>query len=206
MINGLQETGDEIVLSKAVDFLRKVDPTLTVNDIDICYRVGNVGDQSNTNKSTRSLIVIFKTLFKKRGIMDLKKNLKGSQEHQSVYVNEDLPLEVCQARENLREISRYAIEHGHTSKVSGSKLTVDGITYHPHELNSLPKDIKPEKVKTRRRGNGIALQGETSVLSNFYPCAIIYKGMNKPSNIRRQLPANERILLMKLCNCPFPKT
>lgn len=41
----------------------------------------------------------------------------------------------------------------------------------------LPSDILPERVKTRRRGNGIAFQGHTACFSNFYPCRFTFEGV-----------------------------
>lgn len=93
-----------------------------------------------------------------------------------MYVNDDLPPEIRKKRENMREIAKYAEEHGYKSKVSGNKLIVNGVPYLPHELDLLPNDILPERVKTRRRGNGIAFQGETAYFSNFYPCRVIFEG------------------------------
>lgn len=178
VINGLHKVVGENTLISAFNFLNVIDCNLLLDDIDVSYRIGapNEAQQSQRN-APRSLIVIFKTIAKKRDTMRLKKCLKDSQAHKSVYMNDDLPVEVRQVRENMREIANFADEKGYTTKVSGNKLMVDGIAYHPHQLDLLPKDIQPEKVKTRKRGNGIAFQGETSFLLNFYPCDIIYKGM-----------------------------
>lgn len=62
--------------------------------------------------------------------------------------------------------------------MSGNKLWVNGTSYEPHQLELLPQDILPERIKTRRRGNGIAFQGETAYFSNFFPCSISYAGVN----------------------------
>lgn len=91
-------------------------------------------------------------------------------------MNDDLPNELRQNRDEMREISAYAKEHGYTSKVTGNKLVVNGRHYQHHELSLLPKDILLERVQTRRLGDGIAFQGETSCLSNFFPCYINIDG------------------------------
>lgn len=92
-------------------------------------------------------------------------------------MNDDLPPETRQLREDKRQISKYAEEKGYTSKVSGSKLIVDGVSYESSELELLPKDILPERVKTRRRGNG-----HTACFSNFYPCRFSYEGVEYTSS------------------------
>lgn len=169
VINGLEETQDEIPIQKAYDFLKCIDTSLKLEDIDIAYRIG-LPNTRNIDNVPRSLIVVFYGLSKKRGIMSAKNSLRNDQKLQKVFVNDDLPVEARQNREKLREISTYAKEHGYESKVSGDKLTVNGKIYKPHELDLLPREISLEKIRTRKRGDGIAFQGETSCLSNFYPC------------------------------------
>lgn len=116
--------------------------------------------------------MIFYGHSKKRCIMELKNKLRNNQDHQNVFVNDDLLAEARQNREQMRDISNYARKKGFESKVSGDKLTVNGKIYQPHELDLLPREISLEKIRMRKRGDGIALQGETSCLSNFYPCRI----------------------------------
>lgn len=171
VVNGLDELPNEIPVQRAFDFLKCIDVTLKIEEIDIAYRIGSQ-DTRSVDKSPRSLIVIFYGLSKKRSIMDLKNKLKNNQDYQKVFVNDDLPVEARQNREQMREISNYAKEHGFESKVSGDKLTVNGRIYQHHELDLLPREINLEKIRTRKRGDGIAFQGETSCLSNFYPCQI----------------------------------
>lgn len=171
IINGLDEAADENPVQKAFSFLKCIDDSLKLEDIDIAYRIRSL-DTRNVDKTSRSLIVTFYGLSKKRCIMDKKNNLRNNQDYQQVFVNDDLPAEARQSRENMREISSYAREKGYVSKVSGDKLTVNGRVYFPHELDLLPKEINLEKIRTRKRGDGIAFQGETSCLSNFFPCKI----------------------------------
>lgn len=171
VINGLDETSDEIPVQRAYDFLKCIDTSLKIEDIDIAYRIGSL-DTRNVEKTPRSLIVIFYGLSRKRGIMDKKNSLKYDQNLRNVFVNDDLPIEARQNREQMREISNYAKEKGFESKVSGDKLTVNGKVYHPHEMDLLPNELSLEKIRTRRRGDGIAFQGETSCLSNFFPCEL----------------------------------
>lgn len=88
--------------------------------------------------------------------MRQKNSLRNNVDHHKIFVNEDLPTEVRQNRDQLREISTYAREKGYTSKVSGDKLLVNDKVYQKHELDLLPNDILLEKVRTRHRGYGIA--------------------------------------------------
>lgn len=173
VINGLSETQKEDTLLRVFGFLHDIDKDLVKEDIDICYRVG----AAELGAPPRSIIVTFMSLAKKRRLMTIKNSLKDHKDYSKVYVNDDLPPELRKKRENLREIAKYAEEHGYKSKVSGNKLIVNGETYLPHELDLLPNDILPERVKTRRRGNGIAFQGETAYFSNFYPCQVVFEGL-----------------------------
>lgn len=158
VITGLTEESNEVPLDKAFTFLQKIDASLKREDLDIAYRVG-VTESRTEDQAPRSLIVVFYGHSKKRDIMNRKINLKKSDDYHKVFVNDDLPTELRQNREEMREISAYAREHGYTSKVSGNKLLVNGKHYQHHELSMLPKDILLERVRTRRRGDGIAFQG-----------------------------------------------
>lgn len=171
VINGLTETTSDTPIVQAFNFLKNIDDSLKQEEIDVAYRVG-VTDNKSEEQSARSLVVIFYGHSKKRDIMNLKTNLKKHVDYHKVFVNDDLPTEMRQHRDEMREISNYAKENGYNSKVSGNKLHVNGRTFQHHELNLLPKDILLEKIRTWRRGDGIAFQGETSCLSNFFPCEI----------------------------------
>lgn len=175
VISGLKETQDEDPQQVAYDFLLNIEPSLKYDDLDICYRLGQM--QNDSKKLPKNLMVIFQGLGKKQKVMKKKNLLRKNSTFANTYLNDDLPKETREIRETLREISKFADEKGYNSRVSGSKLFVDGTIYHPHELDFLPSDIHPEKVKTRRRGDGIAFQGPTSMMSNLYPCKICIRGV-----------------------------
>lgn len=115
VISGLSEQHGENTLITAFNFLNSIDGNLLQDDIDICYRIGqqqdipgnlpgNAAGTAAQRNAPRSLIVIFKTIAKKRDIMSLKKNLKNSEQHNMIYVNEDLPVDYvlnvcCEKRE-----------------------------------------------------------------------------------------------------------
>lgn len=85
----------------------KIDNSLKQEDMDIAYRVG-VPDTKTDVQAPRSMIFTFCGLSKKQHIMSLKNNLKNDVDHHKVYVNDDLPIEVRQHTDKLREISNYA--------------------------------------------------------------------------------------------------
>lgn len=175
MISGLKEEQNEDAHQVVFDFLKNIEATLKFEDIDICYRLG--ASQSDKKNPSKNMMVVFMGLRKKQLIMRKKNSLRDNVTHKNTYLNDDLPQETRQIRETLREIARYADEKGYKSKVTGSKLVVDGKVYQPHELDYLPTNIQQDKVKTRRRGDGIAFQGPTSILSNLYPCSITIRGI-----------------------------
>lgn len=183
VINELPENRDEDLRITTSNFLKAINGNLSDSYLDSCYRVG-VKDNSTdaSERQPRSIIVTFFSLEKKKALMIAKNNLKNHLTYSRVYVNDDLPPETRQLREDIRQIPKYAEEKGYTSKTSGSKLIVDGVGYDPSELELLPNDILPERVKTRRRGNGIAFQGHTACFSNFYPCRFTYKGVEYTSS------------------------
>lgn len=87
VINGLQEVEGENSVICAFNFLNVIDCNLLLDDIDVSYRIGVPTDAQHARSNTpRSLIVILKTIAKKRDIMRLKKYLKDSQAHKSVYM------------------------------------------------------------------------------------------------------------------------
>lgn len=184
VINGLRENKEEDTRLITLNFLQAIDEHVTNNDFDSCYRVGSQEGTDATHPQSRSIIVTFYSLEKKKALMTAKNNLKSHPVYGKTYMNDDLPPETRQLREDIRQISKYAEEKGYTSRITGNKLIVDGTSYDSSELELLPNDILPERVKTRRRGNGIAFQGHTSCFSNFFPCRFTYDGVEYTSSVQ----------------------
>lgn len=74
-------------------------------------------------------------------------NLNGNNETSRVFINEDLPQIVNDRRSNIKAVHENAVRKGHNSKMMGSKISVDNITYNFSQLEDLPDDLKLSDAK-----------------------------------------------------------
>lgn len=137
VITGLTEEVDETPYQRAFYFLANIDTKFKQEEVDIAYRVGNNDQKAQEQQQPQSLIVVFMD-YHEVSIMSLKNKLRKDVDHNKIFVNDDLPPDVRQSREEMREISNYAKEKGYTSKVSGSKHLVNNKVHQSHELDLLP--------------------------------------------------------------------
>lgn len=171
VINGLQENPNENCLSVVVEFLKRLVPSITAKDIMTVYRLGK--KISGTGSMSRSIMVRFKDPLVKIEVMKKKSSLKDSAQNKGIFCNDDLPEEQRRTRQKLREIGKFALKNGYDNvMVKGDKIWVEGKMFTGNELHLLPVNLQPENISTRIVGNGIGFSGESSYLSNFYPCNV----------------------------------
>lgn len=171
VINGLPESPKENCVKTVVEFLKKIVPTITEADILSAYRLGKKANEgSDYNRST---MVRFKDVLVKFDVMRKKSALKNSAQHRGIFCNDDLPEEKRRIRQKLRVIGKFASNNGFDNvQVRGDKIWVDGKVFAGDELHLLPVNLQPENIATRVVGNGIGFAGESSYLSNFFPCSL----------------------------------
>ncbi len=162
IIVGLAETEGEDTGKVAQDFFASLikDPVHIVR----CHRLGGKTDI----KSPRPLIVRFLASTDRNKIWAKRFELKG----RNVWMKEDFPAETEQRRQRLYPILKEAKRLGKKAQLNVDKLKIEGKTYTVDTLASLPKDLLPENISTKRAGKQVLFYGRDSKFSNFHPCTI----------------------------------
>lgn len=169
VINGLPESPNENCLGVVLEFLKKMAPNISSKDIASAYRLG----KKISGDMNRPTMVRFKDPQIKMDVMRKKSSLKNSDSNKGIFCNDDLPEEQRRVRQKLREISRFASKNGYDDvQVKGDRLWIGGKMFSGDELHLLPLDLQPENISTRPAGNGLGFSGESSYLSNFFPCCV----------------------------------
>lgn len=170
VINGLPENVNENCVNTAVEFLKRLIPSITSKDIAAAYRLGRKMGDSEFNRST---MVKFKDPQLKIDVMRKKSSLKDSEANKGIFCNDDLPEEKRRLRQKMREIGKFANKHGYENvQVKGDRIWINGKIFTGSDLHLLPKELQPENISVRKIGNGIGFAGESAYLSNYYPCSV----------------------------------
>lgn len=171
VINGLPESANENCMNTVVEFLKRLMPSISSKDILAAYRLGKkMGGESDFNRST---MVKFKDPELKMAVMRKKSALKDTEMNKGIFCNDDLPEEQRRLRQKMREIGKSAVKQGYENvQVKGDKVWINGKIFTGSDLHLLPKSLQPENISTRRVGNGLGFAGESSYLSNFFPCSV----------------------------------
>ena len=138
-------------------------------EISYCTRIGRHRADYN-----RPISVTFQKKEDKDNLLKNKRNLPVG-----IYVNEEFPIHIKQARDKLRPILRMIKANPHYKdkcRIKGDKLIVNGISYTVDTLNELPAEISATKAVEKRDNNSIVFHGELSPFSNFYPGRFQYEG------------------------------
>ena len=106
------------------------------------------------------------------------KNLKGKDEWNKVYFNDDWTEQQALEQRDLRALAAYANSKGREATVKAGVLWFEGRKLRYEDLFKLPEDISLMKAKSLYilRGKGMVFQSPHSPLSNLYPCNLEYRG------------------------------
>lgn len=170
VLNGVPEKDGENCIATATSYIKHIDPNFIENHIVNAYRLGRKGGSAG---KYRTLLVKFKDSAMKDEIVRKKTVLKNRKDLAKFHCNDDLAPSVRKARQEMREIVRYATKNGYPdARTTGNKLYIGDKTYYEDELYMLPAELQMSNIKTRPIGGGIGFQSEYSYLSNFFPCQI----------------------------------
>jgi len=122
----------------------------------------------------RDIIVRFERVSDRDEMLHYRQMLKGTR----VFLKEDLPQDMAEARETLLTIQRAAkkLPEYRNSTVSGDKLKVNGRVYTTDTLDSLPEPLLPKNVASRKNNNTYVFFSKLSPLSNFWKHDICVDG------------------------------
>ena len=130
-------------------------------DLVCCSRIGRY--QMNR---ARPISVTLSKYDDKETIMKNKKNLLDG-----IYINYEYPIEVRKNRDKLRPILRLTKGLPHyreKCRMSGDKLSINGVSYTVNDLNKLPPDLAPYLMAQNENEEYIAFHRELSPWSNFH--------------------------------------
>lgn len=176
IINGIAKDKDENCKDVSLKFFRNLVPNYQSDKILLAYRVGKERKDGEVN---RAMFVKFRDVEAKQEVMKRKSVLRKNKSLGlgKVFCNDDLPEDVRQKRQEMREIARYAVSIGYRDiRVTGDKLIFSGNSYQEDELHLLPKEIQMANVRTRKIGDKIGFLSEYSYLSNFYAAQVEING------------------------------
>lgn len=173
IINGLPESDSAPLMVQVFDLLRPLFPGLLQSDLDLIYRTGG----RFSSNQPRPVFVSFVKAADKRLIFSNRDVLRDEESTRNIYVNEDVPQELCGPRADMRAIAKLANETGYSAKTVGDKITIDNMTYRSHELHLFPDPLKLENIKIRPVPGGLAFHGKEAFLSNYYPSTFVMRGI-----------------------------
>ena len=98
-----------------------------------------------------------------------------------VYVDCEYPMETERKRKTLLPVLRAAKRlpgYKRQSRLEDDKLVLKGRPYMVSTLNQLPEELNVFKVTSKENDTTVGFFGEINPLSNFYPSAFLYDGIN----------------------------
>ena len=134
-------------------------------DIDTCYRVGSY----NKNR-TRPINVAFVKQSDRDLVYSWRTELRRTENHKQVWVNEDLGQISTKTRNMIRLIAKQAQAEGIDCRTGKYALFVGNRKFDESNFDELPHPLHPSSVKQIQiDATTIAYQSENAPFSNFYP-------------------------------------
>ena len=137
------------------------------------------GEKEKVNKGwPRPIVVIFHRQQDKGEVFRNLKNLKGNEDWEKIFFNDDLTETQAGEQRDLRALAAYARDLGHVSIVKAGLLYLDTRRYRYDEIHKLPEGINLLNAKTIHilEDKAVVFQSPHSPLSNMYPCNLVYRG------------------------------
>lgn len=172
ILTGVKEFKNESLAIICFRVLQVCYPAIDVTDIDYCYRLGSL---SRATKNRPILVKLVKEGVRKE-VLKARKSLSGNAQTSRIFINEDLPQIVNDRRANIKSVHSNAVSKGHNSKMMGTKIAVDNVTYNFSQLEELPDGLKLSDSKLVPVKGGLAFASKHSFLSNFYDCSFHING------------------------------
>ena len=170
LLDGVPETENEsfeTCRNKIVKILEENMQIQNARDIKFvrCHRLGPKRDFS---KKPRTLIFKFHYFQDREQVWSSKTKLKNSD----YWLSEDFPAEIKKRRSVLYPVLKKAWQLHLKASLSVDKLIISGRTYTVDNLSSLPQELDPAHIATRKVGNITCFFSSSSPLSNFHNTTI----------------------------------
>lgn len=171
LVFGIQEAPGENVLDKIQNLFTKdlkIDNALDIRIVR-SHRLGPPKKGFH-----RPIIIRFHYFGDRQLVWGKRSKLKG----QSVWLAEDFPQEVMEARKQMLPFLKAAWSAGKKATMLVDKLLIDGKTYTKDTLHNIPSDIDPSASCERITENLYLFFGRYSPLSNFHDAPFTCDGHN----------------------------
>ena len=154
--------------------------TVELNEIT---RLGKKNHDDTITTRKRPILVKLAYMKDKQKLMRAKRNLKDT----GIYLNEDFPIEIQQARRKLFPVAKECRRHDYKAYIDKDKLSIHGNgtfgvihldSLHVHDLDKLPIELRDG---SRWFDDSIYFFGETCAASNFKTCSFDYKSATYPN-------------------------
>ena len=171
IFNGVPSDANERCAEKIKSILQNNMGLLDADSIkfDRCHRM-------NSKTQPPPIICSFNWSVDRNRVWSAKSKLKGSK----FSISEDFPKEINIRRKSLYPIMITAKKLGMNSYLNVDRLIINGSTYTVDNLHTLPANLDPAKVSTRKVGDVTAFFSKASPLSNFFPADFDFKGRKYP--------------------------
>ena len=122
----------------------------------------------------KPVIVRFNWYQDRDSVWKARKKLQGTK----ISLSEDFPREIADRRKTLFPILKKAKELGKNAFMVADKLHIDGSVYTVSNLHTLPPNLDPAHLATKRIGNVTAFFSKSSPLSNFFEANVKIENEN----------------------------
>ena len=116
----------------------------------------------------KPIIVRFNWFEDRSNVWKCRMKLRGS----NISLREDFPSEIVERRKTLYPVFKKAKELNKNAYMVADKLHIDGTVYTESNLHTLPAELDPATLSTKKIGNVTAFFSKSSPLSNFYDTQI----------------------------------
>lgn len=207
VISGLQEDSSKTPLAMAKDFFSS---TLKIKglQLDVAYRLG--ATPPTDSSYARPLVVRFPTVAHRDKVWHNKTDITD-EDGNKIRINADLPRRLRNDSQLLHRVQKAAskIPRFKAATVKDYRLYLDGKSYAPNELESLPDPIKPSTLATPKSETAVAFFSRHSVFSNHYLSKFTVKGvtfnsMEQYLAYRKAKFANEDLLASQALSTQDP--
>ena len=143
----------------------------------------------------------------KRDVDHLFKNRKNLPK--GIYIDKEYSKSTEKERRLLRPVikaARRLDKYKGVCCLEGPQLVIEGKRYHRQNIHTLPDDLNPVDVTSKKNDEVFAFFGELNPLSNFYPCKFNLEGETFNSSEQyiqwtKAKYSNDSIAMERIMNC-----
>lgn len=165
---GLKEEEAKTTMQVIKDFFNDI---LKIKHLDI-HSAERLGSQTDAGDSyARPIVVRFNRLPHRNRVWRKRKEIPTSGPNSKVRIHADLPKDLREGIQTLYRIATAAskMESLGGIKVQDYQLIVNGVTYQITDLESLPEQLRPSTLATKKSDTHLVFFSKHTAFSNHFP-------------------------------------